>query len=546
MAIAAQANQKYSGTGEDEHSEGYRAMLDQLQKNFAKNTKGMTVLFSVATDKSALWNIYLKQFPIEDRQHYTCNECRKFFERYADLVTIDEAGNAKSVMFSTAPKGEYAYIFKELRSAIEGGTVEKAFYTEEKKWGIPVTGKWEHFAVVPPEELVWENKYGLKTAYQQEAEKIADFKTMVRALVEYNADHLETAMTIIESDALYRGETVKGPAKWLQNVILQQNATKNPIRRHNLLWKAVATAPAGFARPRGTKVGTLLDDIVSGMDLKDVRARFAAIMDPNVHNRPQSAPSASNIKEAEKIVQSMGLASALKRRFATLADVQKMWAPRTVMQGGTGGVFGHLTPKDAKKAEANLLNLPFKKMTLEKFVKTVVPTADDIEVYLNRNMPFIALVTAAHPDAQPILQWDTPENRNPVSWYVYPNGSQPEQWGARTGVYARVTALTAGPAQWNSSIKLPQHGERLIFILDGVKDSNGEKVGLGLFPEYLIGELQPVRKTIEAYSGSGVIEGLRDASACGVTYTKGINSGSLFVRVKSKSAIQNIEIDRWD
>lgn len=545
MAIAAQVKQKYSGTGEDEHSEGYRAMLDQLQKNFAKNTKGVNVLFSVAVDKSALWNIYLKQFPIEERQHYTCNECRKFFERYADLVTIDEAGNAKSVMFSTAPKGEYAYIFKELRSAIEGGTVEKAFYTEEKKWGIPVTGKWEHFAVVPPEELVWENKYGLKTAYQQEAEKIADFKTMVRALVEYNADHLETAMTIIESDALYRGETVRGPAEWLHKVLVDQKKTKNARARHNLLWRAVATAPVGFARPRGTKIGTLLDDIVEGLPLNDIRARFAAKLDPTKHARPQTDPSESNIRQAEKIVQNMGLVDSLKRRFATLADIRKMWTPRSIQASGSGGVFGHLAPRDRKKADANHLNLPSKKMTMEKFVRTVVPAADEIEVKMQPAMNFIALVTEGVPNSTPILQWDDAQNRNPVSWYVYPNGSNASQWGARIGEYRKVTALTAGPSQWNPKRTLPQHGERLIFVLDGVKDSNGDKVGLGLFPEYLINELHPVRKTIEAHNKTGKIEGLRDASACGVAYQKGTNE-SLHVRVKTGSTVQNIEIDRWD
>jgi hypothetical protein len=551
MAIAAQMNAKLSGTGDGEDSQSYRAMLSKLTANFAKNTKTATVLFSVASDKSYLWNLYLKQFPLEHRQHYTCNECRKFFERYADLVTIDAKGNAKSVMFSDSPSGDFGYIFDNLRAVIEGSTVEKIFVTSEKKWGIAVTGQWEHFAVTPPKKFVFVEELDskgapLETAYQAEAKKTAEFNTMVRALVEYSPETLETALTIINSDALYRGESVAARAEWLQDVILTQKKTKNARNRHNLLWSAVASAPVGFAKPRGTALGSLLDNIVEGKDLTEIRALFAAVMDPTKHGRPQNAPSAGNIKQAEKVIDAKGLTSALDRKFATLEDItKKIWAPRPVRAGGTGGVFGHLAPRERKQAEANHLNLPSKKMTLEKFVTTVVPTAQEIEVKMQTVMNFIALTTASDPAAKPILQWDDAKNRNPVAWYVYTQGSTPSQWGKRVGEYVKVNALTAGPSQWNPKINLPQHGERLVFVLDGVRDSNGEKIGLGMFPEHLISDLHSVRRTIEAHSTSAKLEGLADATASGVAFVKG-NAGSLFVRVQTGNSVQNIEIDRWD
>jgi hypothetical protein len=551
MAIAAEMNKKLSGTGDGEDSKSYRAMLSQLTANFAKNTKTAQVLFSVAGDKSVLWNLYLKQFPAEHRQHYTCNECRKFFERYADLVTIDAKGNAKSVMFSDSPSGDFAYIFDNLRAVIEGSTVEKMFVTSEKKWGIAVTGQWEHFAVVPPKKFVFVETLDskgepLETAYQAEAKKTAEFNTMVRALVEYSAETLETAMSIINADVLFRGDAVAARAKWLQDVILTQKKTKNARNRHNLLWLAVATAPVGFAKPRGNSLGSLLDNIAEGKDLDQVRAEFAAVMDPSKHGRPQTAPGAGNIQQAERVIDALGMTSALDRRFARIEEIQKMWVPRPVHAGGTSGVFGHLAPRDRKKAEATQLNLPSKKMTLEKFVTTVVPTAEEIEVKMQSVMPFIALLTQTDPNAKPILQWDDAKKRNPFSWYVYTQGAAPSQWGAKIGEFVKVNALTAGPSQWNPKIKLPQHGERLIFVLDGVRDSNGENVGLGLFPEYLVSELHPVRKTIEAHSASGKLSGLRQATASGVVYTKA-NGGSLFVRVKAKGGtVQQIEIDRWD
>lgn len=548
MAIAAQT--QLTGSGVGEHSFGYRAMLQQLNANFVKNTKSADVLFSVTKDKSSLWSIYLNSFPLADRQHYNCNECRKFFERYADIVTVDAKGKLTSVMFSESPQGEYAYIFDRLRAAIEGASIEHVFATEETKWGIPVTGPWEHFAVKPAKKLVHQvvldaDRKPIETAYQYEAKFTALFNTMVRALVEYSVEDVKQALTIINGNALFRGEAVKGPAEWLLKVLTDQKKTKNAVARHNMLWREVVLAPVGFARPRGTKIGTLLDDIVEKKDIAEIRANFAHVMDPTKHAQPQKAPSAANIKQAERLVSSMNLESALRRRFATLDDVQKMWVPRTVAQGGTGGVFGHLTPRDRKTQEATLMNLPAKKMTMEKFVTQVLPTARDIEVRMTDQMPFVALVTAEDPSARPILQWDDAKKRNPVSWYVYPKGSSAAQWGARSGTFVKVNAVTAGPSQWNSRIKLPQHGEQVMFLLDGVKDSQGEKVGLALLPEFLISELHPVRKTIHEHSHSGTLKGLSKANACGVTYNKA-TGGSLFLRVKTNDVIQSIEIDRWD
>ncbi len=56
-------------------------------------------------------------------------------------------------------------------------------------------------------------------------------------------------------------------------------------------------------------------------------------------------------------------------------------------------------------------------MTWEKFARTVLPDAETIELYVPAEAaPYVAMVTAANPQAPPILQWDRAERRNPVSW----------------------------------------------------------------------------------------------------------------------------------
>lgn len=543
MAISTGSEQKASvGTCDHEHADDYREMLSATVRNFEASVDSGTLLYSVASDKDVLWNVYLSHFPAHDRQHYTCNTCRQFFQRYADLVTVDKKGNLHSVMFGDGCKGAFSDHFEGLASLIESGSIEHLHVSEEKRWGNPTTGPWYHFAVTPPKELVWNSPD--KTAYQEQAAKTHDFNTMVRALVEFAAEHLETAMRILESDSLYRGEKVIGPARWLQQVILEQNATKNAKKRHNLLWRAVTTCPPGYSHPRGNMIGTLLDDIKAGLPFDEIAANFKAKMNPNVYNRPQTAPGAQNIAQAEKIVASLGVANSLKRRYARLDDIEKLWSPRTPLQGTSEGVFGSLTPRKQKEIIAGAMNLPSVKMTAEKFVRTIVPVADEIEVKLTPVMSFSAFVTAIDPTAPPIFQWDDPDNRNPVSWYVYTDGSAPSQWGLNVGTFAKVTALTKGPSQWRGA-DLPHQGQRLMFVLEGCRDSQGDRVGLSIFPETLRSELHGVRKTIEAFSAQGKLEGLNDASASGVLYTKG-DKTTLTVRVRSGTGVQLIEIDRWD
>lgn len=109
-------------------------------------------------------------------------------------------------------------------------------------------------------------------------------------------------------------------------------------------------------------IGTLLEDIAAGMDFATVSKRFASRMPPLQYQRPQALPLAGNIAEAEKLVEKMGIAPSLERRFARLKK-SKLFGVRPLnpIKNSGGGVFSHLTPKGAAPAVG--LNLPSKTMT---------------------------------------------------------------------------------------------------------------------------------------------------------------------------------------
>jgi hypothetical protein len=202
-------------------------------------------------------------------------------------------------------------------------------------------------------------------------------------------------------------------------------------------------------------------------------------------------------------------------------------------------VFGHLRPKEAA-GEVRPIELPAVTMTWEKFARTVLPVSQKLEITVPSRGSFIALTTTVHADAPPILKWDHEVERNPVAWYVYPNGSPAHQWGLTAGTWATITALALMATMWGSPKAVHQRRRR--GNLEGAVDSHDG--GNALFPECLKDDLHGVRATIEAYSRSARLAGREIASACGYDIRK--SSANCVLRSFSKGSWSNYRIDRWD
>jgi len=130
---------------------------------------------------------------------------------------------------------------------------------------------------------------------------------------------------------------------------------------------------------------------------------------------------------AEKLFAELGLAPALGRRYAKLAEIPKagmIWQPTAQKAAPAGGVFSHLRTKQEPQPEVTVAGATT--MTWSKFVRTVLPTAQKIEAKVPTSLDrFAALVTAQNEDAPTILQWDREDSRNPFSWY-YKAGADAE------------------------------------------------------------------------------------------------------------------------
>jgi hypothetical protein len=444
----------------------FPGLLAAVQRRFAAHREG-PLFFTAVT---GLWRVFLDNIPQRLQQHYTCNACRHFVERFGSLVTIDAQGRLTSALWGEAP-AEFERAFTSLAAAVTAAEVDGVLVPATRVLGTaasPATleGKvWTHLSVEVPRA----HANLLLSAGQAKAERKEDWRMLSRGLAEFPQELVARAHALLNSGTLYRSEKCIGAATWLLELHQALAAVKAPRQRDALVWRAAATAPAGFTHVRSSMIGTLLEDLASGLDSAAIKRRFDEKMAPSQYARAQAAPAAGNIAQAEKVITALKATGALARRYARMSDLASfLWRPRPTQPAAQpGSVFGHLTPKSP--APSDKLALPKQTLTWEKFARTVLPEALTIEAQVPAGSErFMALVTAESPDAPPILQWDAEDRRNPTSWY-YHAGIDAEMkrrvegaGGQYEGVDIRASLL------WNNRNDLDLHvitprGEHIYF-----------------------------------------------------------------------------------
>jgi len=502
------------------------------------------------TDATGLFDAFLSGFPAGAvRQHYNCHACRRFMETYGSLVWITDSGKAASIFWDRAVPEMYEAPVAAVRQIMKRAHVNGVFLSPAAVWGSPVTGLWHHMAAGPAACQI--HRDATLSASQAMAAKLEDYKTVCRACAEFPVGLIETAVRVIGSDSLYRSEKVYGAADWLLKMASMRSLQKNRMVRSNLTWLWIVHAPAGFCHPRAGMIGSLLEDLASGQPFDVVRRRFAEKMNPTRYQRPQASPKAGTIDAAEKVIGKLKAAGSLDRRFALMSDIRALWRVRTSgvkTAEPEAGVFANLrrsTP--GRFGSSDFLWIPPQTMTWVKFRERVLPGAERVELLVPSGLlPFAVLLTAVDPEAPPILQWDYDDARNPVSWYLYVNGSRAEEFGIDSGGYHTVKAIALKPSAWNEDRPCPNHGDGVLFVLANAKDTRN--MGSKIFPETLKVEFHQIRSVIEAHSRVARVQGIGVAQVAGLMFFGGggRQDWNCLLRVTNSGSTGLFKLDRWD
>lgn len=388
--------------------------------SFQELTKDST-LFVADVDGDALYAMYLAAFPdgtnpiFKKNTEHDCSCCKHFVRRAGAVIAIAADGQVRTVwdQAATTAPGFYAEVASRLADAVRSVGVRDLFRVgaNEASFGAAQTRSleaetqqvrtWNHFHT-------GEIPRALRVALPDTAR--GDYRTTVqvfeRGLCELTPEALETVISLVDANSLYRGEEHKRALLEFQK-LQRAFLAKNEAERRLFAW---ANASSPGARFRNTVIGTLVQDLSEGQDLERAVKSFETKVAPQNYKRTTALITPGMVKKAMETIAELGLEPALERRFAVMSDVSVndvKWvdgATRPLMKGGIGDVLmKHAAAtgkpsKDEDRAED---------IALDDLVNRILPEATSMEIFFSGSHlgNLMSLTAPVDPAPKQLFRW---------------------------------------------------------------------------------------------------------------------------------------------
>lgn len=427
-----------------------QAHIDQLVDNADR-------LFEVNVDKGELWNLYLDSFPegtnpiYRERREYDCSCCRHFIKEIGAMVVIKD-NEVHTIWGFDTGSTTFQPVVDALNSFIKANMVSGVYIPFEAKIGVDKNHEiadgnvhtWEHlYAELPARHVFRENRS--KGDIQNEfSTSKSVFK---RSLDEITDEAVETVLELIRSNTLYRG------AEWAESLAKFAEAKRkyNALpddAKNNFAWAESVKAGPSVTKIRNHSIGTLLVDISNGEDLDTAVRKYEAIVAPANYKRPKAIFTKKMLEEARDKITELGYLDSLSRRFATLDDITVnniLFSNRDSAKriSGAGDVF------DAMMGEAKTTPKKFSKVeeiAIDKFVADVLPTAQEVEVYVENKHAgnMVSLIAPKVEGSKPMFKWD-----NGFSWAYTGNMTDSMMKERVKAAGGNVDGVLRFSIQWN-------------------------------------------------------------------------------------------------
>ncbi|PGH05338.1 hypothetical protein GX51_03059 [Blastomyces parvus] len=496
-------------------------------------------------------------FPPEYRQEFRCNTCAQFMNRYGDLCIVDDSTGKLVPLFWSEDKS-LPVVFRAPVSAVcklfEDGTVGKEYrITSDKRrcLGFKEKGDFTHMAFDIPFNRRVITPAVARTLLSTEAQR----EMLQRILEDYDMETVRKAAGMLLENRLPHADPHKGAIGWLLQVrkshgdlLCSQDAPET--KRHNMQTHVAASAFIGcLSQLRSGPLSKVLQGVKDRQDFKELDRQWRVLCDPDTYLRPQAPPKAGNIVVAEKLFEELGLTkddmarkhlspSDIPKEVYMFQDIQiKHKASKQEPEKKKEGIFADVIPRAVSKSNPNTdgdsdgLDPP-KSISFSNFVRTVLPTAKEIEVKLSEKEYLYFLITG-YPGSKPLMQWHTKENL--VSYFTFKNRVSTTKYNLHPG-WNQVSAVIPLPHLWDAMPAaktfplLPddarefkhyhrKRGLAYLICIDNIEERTSV-TGLSLFPSMLKSEFHSVRATIEAYSNAGQIQDPPGKYVGGVTVSR--------------------------
>lgn len=432
-----------------------------IQKNLQQMAKDSKRLFTVNVDTEELYNLYLDSFPAgtnkiyRERREYDCSCCRHFIRDMGNVVSIKNGELHTIWGINPVPEEKYNVVADILDTYIKQKAISGVFLSKWERIGTPEnremlpTGeinRYEHFFVDLPEICIYKEMYG--HTLDGDLSQFRDIRNVFkRSLDEISRESVETVLELIAQNSLYKG------AEWKRQLTefkkYQKEYEKLPDEQKELwTWEKSIAAGAVIGKIRNHSIGTLLVNIADGMDLDMAVRKYEQIVAPTNYKRPNAIFTKKMLEDAKKTITELGYMDSLQRRFATLDDItvnnilfsNKDAAKRIA---GATDLFDEMEqdvaidPKRFSKVE---------EISVEDFIKNVLPVAKELEVYLeNKHIQnMVSLIAPEVTEAKTMFKWD-----NGMSWAYTGNITDSDIRENVKAAGGSVTGVVRFSIQWN-------------------------------------------------------------------------------------------------
>lgn len=442
----------------------FKEFRARLQDHFNEMVKSENPLFVTDADEDELYNLYLDSFPagtnelFRKRREYDCSCCRRFVKNIGKLVAFDD-GKMITVWDFDAKSAKYQPVVDALDDYVKSRTIVNPYFVSrnmigsgnmfgtEMNYEYDENHKdvytWDHFAVkIPQRFIVRPDDVATKMAQWRDSANV--FK---RSLEELTMEAVDTVLELIAQNSLYRGKEFERVVKVFKTHKIEYNNTPAE-NKDAYVWLAPAWGDMGQLRIRNTAIGTLLVNLSEGMDVDAAVTAFEKVVAPANYKRPKAIFTKKMLEDAQKTVTELGYMSSLGRRFATLDDItannilfcNRDAAPR--IAGATNPFEAMaktvaIDPKKFGRAE---------EISIDKFIKKVLPTATDLELFMENRFEknMMSLIAPQDKTAPSMFKW-----ANGFSWAYTGNVTDSQIRENVKNAGGKVDGVLRFSIQWN-------------------------------------------------------------------------------------------------
>lgn len=424
-----------------------------MQQQFDKMCQTENLYVS-SVDGNKIWETYIKSFENDpvfrdpNSSTHNCNLCNNFLRRYGNIIAVDK-NNKIMTMFDDLEdiENDMVPVFNSLSKLLRKSSISNIFvetFDELKNLPYEKTTKNQEvyqlgvaqnfkqydkaeagvYGVVKEGEIYEFNHLNVKVSKEfidfsgKSKEAIqALYRTskelLERGLNEIKIDTLDLVIDLINQNSLLDGSAHLPKVKEFKKIVILFNKQKfsNDLEKECWLWNA---SKSSISRFRNSLIGVLCTELSEGEELNKACENWNKRVDPANYMKATAPITKSQIENAEKFVIENGYVESFDRRFATIDDIKASEILHLNISDekiAPVSVFSGMKSKSTSHKRSNFDKL--ESVSIEKFMKEIVPTCSSIEVFFeNKHQNNLVVMTTANvKESKPIFKWP-----NNYSW----------------------------------------------------------------------------------------------------------------------------------